>query len=195
MKSKQRLTMLYFLKSMQLKMQSDKVVEVNPVWEKIYDHSELKGIVKWLFLNSTLEDEKLDEMSSLELVDLIGDDYHILCHFLEELDQELDATFNPTPKSVGSILSQLRHETHYLGSKPIEDWDNYDHSNYRALRQKAGAPLPQYGIFPSTMNHNAKYITTVIGKYHPSERQAQSALSLLVSNEQVAESEFQILPL
>lgn len=195
MKAKQRLITLYFLRSMQLKMQSDKVVEINPVWTKIYDHSELKEIVKRLYLKATPENEKLDEMSSHELLDLIGDDYHILCQFIEELEKDLDASLHPTPKSVGDVLSQLRHETHYLGSKPIKDWDKYDHANYKSLMQKAGASLPLYGIFPKTMDSKAKYITPLIGKYHPTERQAKSALSLLGSTLKIAEGELQILHL
>jgi hypothetical protein len=194
MNAKQRLIVHYFLRSMQVRMQFDKVVEINPVWAKIYDTSELKEIVKRLYLNAIPEDVKLDEMSNLQLLDLIGDDYHILCQFIEELENELSATLKPTPKSVGKTLSQLGLETHYLGNKPIEDWDNYDHGNYKNLIQKAGVSLPIYGIFPNAMEMKDKYITPVMGKYHLTERQAKSAVSLLVSTEQYTEGEFQILP-
>mgnify|MGYP007033642436 FL=1 len=42
------------------------------------------------------------------------------------------------PKEVWEVLSQLGHRTHYLASKPIELWDEYDRSNYKSLRRKAG---------------------------------------------------------
>ncbi|WP_299223855.1 hypothetical protein [uncultured Psychroserpens sp.] len=42
------------------------------------------------------------------------------------------------PKEVWEVLSQLGHHTHYLATKPITDWDEYDRSNYRSLRIKAG---------------------------------------------------------
>ena len=147
MNAKQRLIVHYFLRSMQLRMQFDKVVEINPVWAKIYDASELQNIIKRLFMNAIPEDVKLDEMSNLQLLDLIGDDYHILCHFVEELETELEATLKPTPQSVGKTLAQLGLETHYLGNKPIENWDNYDHGNYSGLVKKSGVSLPLYGIF------------------------------------------------
>ena len=42
------------------------------------------------------------------------------------------------PKEVWEILQQLGLHTHYLASKPIINWDEYDRSNYRSLRIKAG---------------------------------------------------------
>lgn len=42
------------------------------------------------------------------------------------------------PNEVWEVLSQLGHYTHYLASKPIEFWDEYDHSNYKSLKRKAG---------------------------------------------------------
>jgi hypothetical protein len=179
---------------MQLRMQSDKVVEINPVWAKIYKPIELQEIIKWLYLNAIPEDVKLDEMSNLQLLELIGDDYHILCQFIEELETDLEATLKPTSKSVGKTLAQLGLETHYLGNKPIENWDNYDHGNYRGLVQKSGASLPLYGIFPNEMDSKNKYITPVMGGYHSTEWQAKSTISLLASTKQYKESEFQILP-
>lgn len=175
-------------------MQFDKVVEINPVWAKIYDTSELKEIVKRLYLNAIPEDLKLDEMTNLQLLDLIGDDYHILCQFIEELENELSATLKPTPKSVGITLDQLGLQTHYLGSKPMEDWDNYDHANYKGLLRKAGISLPLYGIFPNSMDQKDKYITPVLGRYHLTERQAKSGIALLVSTKEYNEGEFQVLP-
>jgi len=42
------------------------------------------------------------------------------------------------PNEVWEVLSQLGHHTHYLASKPIKSWDEYDRSNYKSLRRKAG---------------------------------------------------------
>lgn len=175
-------------------MQFDKVVEISPVWTTIYENTELQQIVKRLFLNAIPEDVKLEEMSSRELLDLIGDDYHILCNFIEELEHELEVTLKPTTQSVGKTLDQLGLQTHYLGSKPMEDWDNYDHANYKGLLRKAGISLPLYGVFPNSMDQKDKYITPVLGRYHLTERQAKSGIALLVSTKEYNEGEFQILP-
>jgi len=48
------------------------------------------------------------------------------------------------PDEVWEVLSQLGHYTHYLASKPIETWDEYDRSNYKALRRKAGKDKSEY---------------------------------------------------
>lgn len=42
------------------------------------------------------------------------------------------------PKEVWDILQQLGLYTHYLASKPIAFWDEYDRSNYMSLKRKAG---------------------------------------------------------
>jgi len=42
------------------------------------------------------------------------------------------------PKEVNEVLSQLGLYTHYLATKPIDDWDEYDHSNWNALLRKSG---------------------------------------------------------
>jgi len=41
-------------------------------------------------------------------------------------------------KEVWEVLEQLGLHTHYLGTKAVEDWDEYDHSNYGSLLIKAG---------------------------------------------------------
>lgn len=51
---------------------------------------------------------------------------------------------NICPDEVWEVLSQLGHHTHYLASKPIELWDEYDRSNYRSLRKKAGKDKNEY---------------------------------------------------
>jgi len=45
---------------------------------------------------------------------------------------------NIDPKEVREVLSQLMLHTHYLGTKPIDEWDEYDYSNWNALLSKAG---------------------------------------------------------
>jgi len=45
---------------------------------------------------------------------------------------------NIDPKEVWSVLCQLGLHTHYLASKSIDFWDEYDRSNYRSLLYKSG---------------------------------------------------------
>lgn len=65
-----------------------------------------------------------------------GDYDHLLATVLNHCEakgpEDIDSD------EVWEVLSQLGHYTHYLASKAIESWDEYDHSNYKALRKKAG---------------------------------------------------------
>ena len=50
----------------------------------------------------------------------------------------MENKLNVDPKEVWKVLSQLGLHTHYLATKAIAYWDEYDHSNYRSLLYKAG---------------------------------------------------------
>lgn len=62
--------------------------------------------------------------------------HHFLKTILNYCETENDT--RTTPQSVREILYQLGLHTHYLGTKPIENWDEYDYSNYRSLLIKSG---------------------------------------------------------
>lgn len=63
-------------------------------------------------------------------------DYNYLLATIANHCQVRDEGINR--EDVWEVLSQLGHHTHYLASKAITDWDEYDHSNYKSLRIKAG---------------------------------------------------------
>ena len=67
----------------------------------------------------------------------MSDNYdHLLATILNHC--EVKETDHIDSNEVWEVLSQLGHYTHYLASKPTESWDEYDRSNYKALRKKAG---------------------------------------------------------
>ncbi|WP_452597124.1 hypothetical protein [Pontimicrobium sp. MEBiC01747] len=61
-------------------------------------------------------------------------------HFLQTIllysEDKNDTEVNPI--NVRETLYQLGLHTHYLNTKPIKNWDEYDHSNFRSLQIKAG---------------------------------------------------------
>ncbi len=195
MKSKKRIIIHYFLRMLQQKMQSDKVETVNPVWLKIYNKEELKGIVKWLFIQKVPEEMDLDNMDEEELLETIGDEYHMLGYLLYSMDEELKAFENPTPQKVWELLEQLGMETHYLATKVKAHWDEYDLSNYQALARKAGNPIPHYGVYDANVKEEDKYIVTLPGNLYQSHSEALQFLSELVEKGQFEESELKVMML
>lgn len=195
MKTKDRLIVQWISSRLTKKMEADKMVSIDPVWCKIYNHSELIEIVKWLFMDQHTNEITLQQMSDMELLCEIGDDYHMITYFIEQKQKELECQLSPTQESVTKLFKLLEMETHYLNCKPLKSWDEYDRSNFKALQRKAGIGEPVFGIFLSSMNPNDKYITPVIGNYYNDLGKAKSALGLLDSTGEYSSTDYQILPL
>lgn len=195
MKTKDRLIVQLISRQLLKRMESDKMVSIDPVWCKIYTHSELIDIVKWLFMDQHEDETSLQKMSSEELLCEIGDDIHMVTYFIERKQRELQLQLHPTTQSITELFTLLGMETHYLNCKPLKSWDQHDRSNFKALQRKAGLGKPVFGIFLSTMNPNDKYITPVIGNYYNDIGKAKSALRQLDSSGEHSSIGYQILPL
>jgi hypothetical protein len=196
MKTKKRLIIQYFLRSLQDKMQwEDNVDAISQKWLKIYDKEELKEVIKWLFMQKIPEEMDLDTMDEEELLQTIGDEYHILGYLLYEMEQELKAFENPTPQKLTELLEQLGAEAHYLASKPIEEWDGYDLSNYQSLSRKAGNPIPLYGVYGADVKEDDKYVVTLPNNLYQSQQEALQLLSKLVEKGQFQENDMKIMML
>lgn len=172
------------MKMLQQRMEKEKEQPITPVLAHLLSKEELQAIMKWLFI---------DNMDKQDLLEAIGNDLRILSYFLEKWKKELEEKV--TPQKVYDVLCQLQLETHYLMTKILADWDEYDHSNFKALCPKAGAPLPLYAVFESSVQEKDKYISVPLSKYYATEWEAASKKSLLISEEQFEENQLQILSL
>ena len=191
--NKNRLLVQCFMKMLQQRIERDKVETLSPVFGNILSKEELQNILKWLYLDKVPEHYDLKTMDTQDLLEAIGDDIHILSYSIEKWKQELEKKI--TPKKVYDVLCQLQLETHYLMTKIFADWDEYDHSNFKALCQKAGTPQPLYAVFESSVQEEDKYISVPLSKYYVTEWEAVSKKSLLISEEQFEEHQLQILSL
>ena len=195
-KTKRRLAIQYFLRKLKNRMESDKVNTLDALWLNIYTRDDLMDIVKWLYVPTVPEWMRFDEMDSEELLEAIGDEFHLLSFELEQASEELAETTKVTPKKVYDVLQQLGLETHYLMEKPVHEWNEYDYANYRALYQKAGNPLPLFGIFDSMVRPEDKYfVTTPPAKFFHSEREANAELEKLIREGELKVGEAKIMML
>lgn len=192
-KNRNRLLVQCFIKMLQQRMQIEKTDKVSIVFASLLSKEELQSIVKWCYKEQFPEQYNLETMEKLELLDVIGDDFHILSYSIEKWRKELEEKV--TPQKVYEVLTQLNLETHYLMSKLLDDWDEYDHSNFRALCQKAGSNEPLYAVFDSSIKEEDKYIALPFSKYYRTQWEAESALSLLVAQEQFQSHQLKIIML
>lgn len=177
MKEKRRLVIQYFLRTLQLRMRKDEYLEeVTPALGRMLTKEDLKGIVKCIFKKKVPEGKDIDSMDEEELLEAIPSGVCILNYLLAAMSKELDDASKLTVNGVFATLEQLGLHTHYLRTKRIEDWDKYDHSNYRSLSIKAGNLIPFYGIYDSNVKEEDKYLL-LPGKLYNAEWEAQEALS------------------
>ena len=77
-------------------------------------------------------------------------------HFIETIESHCEVRLDERidPKEVWQVLSQLGLHTHYLASKAIAQWDEYDLSNYRSLMIKAGKLKKVYGVYDTMVSQD-----------------------------------------
>jgi hypothetical protein len=51
----------------------------------------------------------------------------------------------PSQEEVNKFFSDTQQEIHYLNSKPVKDWDEYDMSNWKSKLRKKELGRPQFG--------------------------------------------------
>ncbi|MCQ4138793.1 hypothetical protein [Chryseobacterium sp. EO14] len=188
---KHRLLIQCFLKMLQQRMERDKVENLSPVFIHILSKEELRNILKWLYLDKVPEHYDLETMSKQELHEAIGDDFHILSYTIQKWKQEIEDKI--TPQKVYDVLCQLQLETHYLMTKILADWDEYDYSNFRALSCKAGSEQPLYAVFESSIKEEEKYTAPPLSKYYKTEWEAQEELADMISQDEIQASELKLM--
>ena len=62
----------------------------------------------------------------------------------EELALNLTVGGKPSQEEVDKFFEETFQETHYLASKPVEEWDEYDMSNWKAKLKKKKQGKPQF---------------------------------------------------
>ncbi len=76
------------------------------------------------------------------------------------------------------MLHHLGCYTHYLCTKPIASWDEYDFSNYHSLKRKATSSVKRvFGLFSDSVEECDKYIVySPPSKYYETHEEALEAV-------------------
>jgi hypothetical protein len=116
-------------------------------FEGYFEPEELRIMLKNAYTNERLIELDIDSKDVDELYDLVMDGQLLIKHFLDRWDNERDLLQSCKPEAVQATLNQLCLHLHYLGDKPVSQWDGYDLSNYRSLQLKSGRLIKVYGIY------------------------------------------------
>lgn len=191
-KNKKRLLIQYFLRCFKKKLEAEQPQEISPIFLNLFSHEELIKIVQWLFMNKVPPEVDVNTMTKEKLLQIIGDDVHILSYCIEEWAKEIQEKISPI--EVNNVLTQLGLESHYLNSKTIAFWDEYDHANYNALKEKAGQYSPMFGLFTCDVSEEDKYLViTPPAKLFDSFEKAEAELNLLINERKFNKGELKIM--
>ena len=172
---KERKRMLHFLELLEQQLENRKVTEINPVFLTLFSRKELIEIVLWLFTN--YDKSMLTEKTDAELLELIGDDTCVLSFVIEQWKNNISAVPQLTQEEVNTFFDEVQLHIHYLRDKPVEQWDDYDVSNYYAILYKRGKTKRVFAIFTSDVNEEDKYaVTTKPTFFFDTKKEAEEEL-------------------
>ncbi len=191
---KERKLILHFLEMLYAEIENQKVAEINPIFLKLFSRKELIEIVVWLYTNydKSMLTEKTDE----ELLELIGTDSSVLAYVIEHWKNNISSVPKLTQDEVYEFFERIPISAHYLRDKPVEEWDDYDVSNYYSLLFRHGKTKRVYAIFTSDVKDEDKYaVTTQPSFFFDTKEEAEEELERVCLESKRSKSDFIIHPL
>ena len=149
-----------------------------------YTDSELREMIHFIYRDSWSKNA-LGFMERKELEKLVLTDYQVLLWTMHQFEQQITATPNYSQSEVDAFFKRTQNELHYLASKPVEDWDDYDSSNYRSLMVKTGTTKKVYAIFTSDVLAEDVYaVTTQPSYFFDTKEEAEVEIENIIAKEE-----------
>lgn len=188
---KQRKLILHFLEMLEQQLESKKVTAINPISLQFFSRKEFIEIVLWLFTN--YDKNMLSEKTDTELLELIGDDANVLSFVIEQWKNNIRAVPKLTQEEVHTFFDEIQLEIHYLRHKPVEQWDDYDVSNYYSILFKRGKTKRVFAIFTSDVKDEDKYaVTTQASFFFDTKEEAEQEVKRICKETKQRATDFVI---
>lgn len=155
---KERKRILYFLEAFMVNLESHEENNINPEFLNLFSRKELLEMVLWLHKN--YDKSMLTEKTDSELLELLNDDANVLAFVIEQWKSNISAVPKLTQTEVYEFFEKMPISAHYLRDKPVEEWDDYDVSNYYSLLYKHGKTRRVFAIYTSDVKEEDKYVVT-----------------------------------
>lgn len=155
---KERKRILYFLEAFMVNLESHEENSINPEFLNLFSRKELVEMVLWLHKN--YDKSMLTEKTDSELLELLNDDANVLAYVIEQWKNNISAVPKLTQMEVYEFFEKMPISAHYLRDKPVEEWDDYDVSNYYSLLYKHGKTRRVFAIYTSDVKEEDKYVVT-----------------------------------
>ena len=103
----------------------------------------------------------LTEKTDSELLELLNDDANVLAFVIEQWKSNISAVPKLTQAEVYEFFEKMPISAHYLRDKPVEEWDDYDVSNYYfPVIQNMEKTRRVFAIYTSDVKEEDKYVVT-----------------------------------
>lgn len=155
---------LFFLSRLEPFLESEKESNTSSELASYYTDSELREIIHWLY-RDVWSKNALGFMDRSQLLELINSNYGILLWTIYGLEKSMTDAPNIAQNDIDAFFQRTQNELHYLASKPVEEWDEYDTSNYRSLLVKTGTTKKVFAIFTSDVLAEDVYAVTTKPSY------------------------------
>lgn len=184
--------MLYFLKDLENTIVTPGSLNVSKELIKHFTDSELREMIFWLHKDSWSKNA-LGFLPRQELIDLISGDCEILRWTIYDLESKITNFPNYSQKEIDHYFEKTQNQMHYLASKPAQDWDEYDISNYRSLMIKTGTSKKVFGIFSSDVLAEDVYaVTTKPSYFFDTKEEAEAEIENLLRQDNFKRDELTI---
>ncbi len=194
MNIRKRKLILYFLGAYYRSIANRKVNEIDPKLLEFFSRKELVQMIIELF--DDYDRSSLAELSELELLEIIGEDVLVLSYVIDMWREGITSVPKMNQQEVHEFFDQFQMGAHYLRSKPVEEWDEYDRSNYYAILWKRGKTRRVFAIFTSDVNEEDKYVvSTKPSFFFDTEEEAQEELERYIEEKNFTQGELKIMSL
>lgn len=190
-----RQVLQHFLDVLLKQLQKEKVHELDGFFNGFFTKEEIITVLKSTYGNTVSEHMNIDSQKAPELLDFLSN-ADVLGYYLKVWQDEITQNKSLHPIEVMKTLEQLGHSAHYLASKAIAFWDEYDHANYRVMLGKAGKVYTVYGIYDIAVNHeDLELIDSPPKRFYETHDKAKAVMDELISNGTYTKDEIHVLPL
>ncbi|PHS65769.1 MAG: hypothetical protein COB12_06770 [Flavobacterium sp.] len=187
---------VFFLKQYQTILEKNQTQELNLMFTDFFSREELLDILEHSYFDRDLEEHKVETLENSDLLELIGEDYFLLTYLIDKTEKSITATPTFSEEEKKEFFELKNLETHYLYSKPSQEWDSYDISNYYSLLFKHGKTARVFAIFTSDVESEDKYaVTTKPSFFFDSKEEAETELKKIYKEQSFKKGDLKILSL
>ncbi len=193
---KQQKMIVFFLKQFQTVLEKNKNQKLSNLFNDFFSREELIDILEHSYFDKDLDSHNIEKLENTDLLELIGEDYFILSFLIEKMERSITATPTFSQKEKEDFFTSKGLELHYLSSKPSDEWDEYDVSNYFSLLFKHGKTKRVFAVFTSDVDEKDKYLVSTKPSYFfDTEEEAQKELKKILKERTFKKKDLKIMSL